>query len=136
MNLFSLLMMHRSWLSYLLATFWFATVLPLASAERLIESKSLNSCQRNSSFTASLFNVVFTPENRSATIDVVGVSTIQGNITAMVEVIAYGYTAVRQTVDPCKLDLEGLCPMSTGQIDLHTNFQNITDEVISKIPGR
>lgn len=136
MNLFSLLTMNRSWLPCLLVTFWLAVVLPQTSALRMIESKSLNSCQQNSGFTASLFNVVFTPENRSASINVVGVSTIQGNVTADVEVIAYGYTAVRQTLDPCKLKLEGLCPMNMGQINLQTNFQNISSDVISRIPGR
>src|SRR5271163_4138417 len=91
---------------------------PFASAIRLIESKSLNPCQDNSNFTASLFNVVFTPANRSLAFDVVGVSSIQGNVTALLQVIAYGFTALNQTLDPCTDGLGGLCPMSTGQINI------------------
>ena len=110
-------------------------LVPLVSAERLIVSNSLNPCQADSKFSASLFNVVFTPGNRTVHVDVVGVSSIQGNVTADVEVIAYGYRIVRQTVDPCKLKLDGLCPMSTGQFNLTTNFQNIGLDVLNKVPS-
>ena len=107
---------------------------PLASAERLIESKSLDPCQANSSFTATLFNVAFTPDNNSLAFDVVGVSSISGYVTAEIDVIAYGYTALKQTIDPCTSNLEGMCPMNTGQINIESNI-NIPDDVISKIPG-
>ena len=116
----------------LLATI--AILSPLASAIRLIESSSLNPCQDNSSFTATLFNVVFTPDNNTLAFDVVGVSSIQGNVTAELEVIAYGYTALRQTLDPCTMNLEGLCPMNTGQINIQSNI-NVPNNVISRIPG-
>lgn len=105
-----------------------------ASAIRLIESKSLNPCQDNSNFTATLFNVVFTPDNKTLTFDVVGVSSIEGNVTAELQVIAYGFTALTQTLDPCTMDLGGLCPMSTGQINIQSNIM-LSDEVITKIPG-
>lgn len=111
------------------------SLLPLASSERLIQSKSLNPCQQNSKFSASLFNFIFTPENRTVHIDVVGVSSITGNITAEVEVIAYGYRVLRQTFDPCNLDLPGLCPMSTGQFTMSTNFLDIGEDVIKRVPG-
>jgi hypothetical protein len=111
-----------------------AAFLPFSSAIRLIESQSLNPCQDNSSFTASLFNVVFTPDNNTLAFDVVGVSSIQGNVTAEIMVIAYGFTAVKQTLDPCTMNLDGLCPMSTGQINIQSNI-NVPDDVIAKIPG-
>lgn len=111
-----------------------ATFSPLTSAIRLIESKSLNPCQDNSNFTASLFNVVFTPDNNTLAFDVVGVSSIQGNVTAELMVIAYGFTALKQTLDPCTMNLDGLCPMNTGQINIQSNI-NIPNDVIHKIPG-
>jgi hypothetical protein len=95
------------------------------SALRLIESKSLNPCQDNSSFTASLFNVLFTPDNGSVSFNVIGVSSIAGFVKAEIEVEAYGYQIQRQVFDPClqkgkggKNEFEGLCPMSSGVIDL------------------
>src|SRR5436190_11061713 len=107
MNLYTLF-------SFLLAFLPFS---PLVSAIRLLESKSLNPCQDNSNFTASLFNVVFTPNNGSIAFDIVGVSSIQGNVTVIAQVIAYGYTALNETINPCTSGLGGFCPMSTGQIN-------------------
>lgn len=128
------MLLQRASSSLALIITFLATFLPFSSAIRLIESKSLNPCQDNSNFTASLFNVVFTPDNNTLAFDVVGVSSIQGNVTAELMVIAYGFTALKQTLDPCTMNLDGLCPMSTGQINIQSNI-NIPDDVIAKIPG-
>jgi len=100
----------------------------------MIESKSLNPCQDNSLFTATLFNVVFTPDNNSLAFDIVGVSSISGHVTAEVDVIAYGYNAIQKTLDPCSQNLAGMCPMNTGQINIQSNI-DIPDNVIKDIPG-
>ncbi|KAI9800651.1 MAG: hypothetical protein M1825_003973 [Sarcosagium campestre] len=112
-------------------------LLQLVSADgRFIEARSLNPCQENSSFTASLFNIRFTPANGSIAVDVLGVSSIAGKIMAEVEVIAYGYTVTKQTVDPCKVGtLDGLCPMNSGQIKIETNIKGVGKDVISKVPN-
>ena len=109
---------------------------PLTSALRLIESKSLNPCQDNSSFTASLFNVLFTPDNGSVSFNVIGVSSIAGFVKAEIEVVAYGYQIQRQVFDPCqsKGKFEGLCPMSSGVIDLPGNAE-VPPDVVKKVPG-
>ena len=119
-----------TWLSLALLS----SLSPLATAERLIESKSLNPCQDNSLFTATLFNVAFTPDNNSLAFDVVGVSSISGYVTAELDVIAYGYSALKQTIDPCKSNLEGMCPMNPGQINIQSNL-DIPNNVIRQIPG-
>ena len=107
---------------------------PFASSMRLIESESLNPCQANSSFTATLFNVIFTPDNNSLAFNILGVSSISGYVTAEFDVIAYGYTALRQTLNPCESHLEGLCPMNTGQINIESNI-DIPPSVEKDIPG-
>lgn len=107
---------------------------PFASPMRLIESQSLNPCQANSSFTATLFNVIFTPDNNSLAFDILGVSSISGYVTAEIDVIAYGYSAVKQTLNPCTSNLEGLCPMNTGQINIQSNI-DIPSSVQKDIPS-
>ena len=119
-----------AWLS--LATI--VSLAPFASPMRLIESESLDPCQANSSFTATLFNVIFTPDNNSLAFNILGVSSISGYVTAELEFIAYGYTAVRQTLDPCTSGLEGLCPMNTGVIDIQSNIA-IPPSVEKDIPS-
>lgn len=117
--------------SYLFALL---TISPVASAIRLIESDSLISCMANSNFTASLFNVVFTPDNYSLAFNINGVSSISGNVTAELQVVAYGYVAMRQTLNPCEMKLDGLCPMNTGPIQSHSNVP-VSPSAISQIPG-
>ncbi|KAK5007195.1 hypothetical protein LTR28_005572, partial [Elasticomyces elasticus] len=107
---------------------------PFSSALRMIESSSLNPCQANSSFSATLFNVLFTPDNKTLFFNIVGVSSITGNVTAELLVIAYGYQALKEELNPCALGWQGLCPMNTGQIRLESNIP-ISDDVLSKVPG-
>lgn len=112
------------------------TLIPLSSAVRLIESRSLNPCQANSRFSATLFNVIFTPDNRTLSFEIVGVSAIQGNVIAEFAVIAYGYTALKQKINPCEnADLKGLCPMNTGTINIESNVP-LSEEVVRQIPGK
>ena len=128
--------MHFSSLSkpaWLSLTTILALALP-ASPMRLIESESLNPCQANSSFTATLFNVIFTPDNNSLAFSILGVSSISGYVKAEIDVIAYGYQAVHQTLDPCSSNLEGLCPMNTGQINIDSNIE-ISPSIQKEIPS-
>ncbi|KAF0326873.1 putative flavin carrier protein 3 [Colletotrichum sp. SAR11_59] len=107
---------------------------PVMAAEQMLVSKSLNTCQDDSSFTASLFNVVFTPNNGSAAINIVAVSSVQGSIVFDVAISVYGYEFMRRTVDPCSINLAGLCPMTAGKITMNFNLQ-VGEDAVSQIPG-
>ncbi|KJK82807.1 hypothetical protein H634G_01944 [Metarhizium anisopliae BRIP 53293] len=88
----------------------------LAASEKMLISNSLNSCQTNSKFEASLFNVVYTPSNNSATIDVVATSSVQGKVSFHVVVLVYGLKIIETDFNPCgKKGLEGICPMVAGK---------------------
>jgi hypothetical protein len=120
------------------ALLWLAaTAVPFAAAAdtRKIESRSLNPCMANSSFSATLFNVAFSAHNRSIDFDIKGISNIAGMIEADFELLVYGYQAINQKLDPCNLDLEGLCPMNAGAWNLTSNFK-VDQDVMSKVPGK
>lgn len=122
-------------LSPLLALLSLLSLLSPASAIRLIESSSLSTCQANSSLTASLFNVVFTPDNRTMTFNIIAVSSIQGNVTFNVQVTAYGLNIFHETIDPCTTQsFLGMCPMVAGQLDIPSNIQ-IDQASVNRIPG-
>lgn len=89
-----------------------------ASGERLLETGSLNACQRGSRLTASRFTVVYTASNRSASVNVVATSSIQGKVMLDVALSVYGHRVYRGAVNPCKRKLTGLCPLSPGKIDI------------------
>jgi hypothetical protein len=113
-----------------------AAMMPLASAERVLESKSLNPCMENSAFSATLFNVALTPGNRSLGFNIEGISNIQGKILAEMELFVYGYLAMTQKLDPCSTkELDGMCPMNAGPLTIKSNFDDISQDVMSQIPG-
>lgn len=78
---------------------------------------------------------MFTPNNATLTFDIVGVSSVQGNVSFGIEVTAYGYTILKETLNPCTMkDLSGMCPMSTGQIDINSNIV-LSQDTVNQIPG-
>ncbi|OAA46063.1 calcium- spray protein [Metarhizium rileyi] len=111
-----------------------ATMLSPVTGENMLVSKSLNNCQDDSSFTASLFNVVYTPSNNSATVEVVATSSVQGYVLFDLAISAYGYTFLRKTVDPCEMKLGGLCPMVAGKIPFAFNLA-VPPDAAKEIPG-
>ena len=106
----------------------------LATAEYVIESNSLNTCMDNSLFTANLFDFSLTPGNSSASVQINGFSSIQGNVVAIVQVVAYGFPIVNETVDPCKADLAGFCPMSKGPLNLPPSTIDLDKATLSRVP--
>ena len=109
--------------------------LSLVASERIITSTALEECQANSSFTASLFNVVFTPDNNSLALNVVGDSITEGNVTLKLEAAAYGYQFLSRTINPCtQSGLSSLCPLQNLQINFDTVYDNIATNDID-IPG-
>jgi hypothetical protein len=109
--------------------------LPVVSTQ-ILESESLNTCQSDSLITATLFNVVYTANNRTLAYNVVANAEVTGKVTVLLEVIAYGYTAVTETIDPCASTLtSNFCPIqNTGPLNLQGNVQ-IPASITSKIPG-
>ncbi|KAK5957583.1 putative flavin carrier protein 3 [Knufia fluminis] len=106
-----------------------------AAAENIIESNSLNTCMDNSLFTADLFDFSLTPGNKSASVEINGFSSVTGNVVAVVQVVAYGFSVVNQTVDPCSLDLPGFCPMTKGPLSLPPSTITLGDDVLAQIPS-
>ncbi|KFY34484.1 hypothetical protein V494_06719 [Pseudogymnoascus sp. VKM F-4513 (FW-928)] len=105
-----------------------------ASAERILSSTSLSECIENSNFTAKLFSVSFTPDNRTIAFLVDGTSSLTGNFTLQVEVAAYGYVIITTPIDPCTTkELLGLCTMSPGPMPFNTHY-TVSEDVVKNIP--
>lgn len=88
----------------------------------------------SSQFTASRFNVVFYPNNRSVEFDVTAVSNINGNVTANVQLIAYGITAINTNVSLCSLNYDSICPLTTGHMDLNSHYE-VSEDIANRVPG-
>lgn len=117
---------------YLLMTLIGLVFSPALCLQKL-ESTALASCQEDSRFSASLFNVIFTPSNNNASFQIVATSTIENYVTFDLRVFAYGYQIMRKVLDPCKLDF-GLCPMQASRLTIKSD-QNIDPSVLKDLPG-
>lgn len=107
-----------------------------ANAEYVLQTTSLSTCQANSGFSASLFDVVFTPNNDSVAVDMTATSTVEGYVTFDISITAYGYEIMHKTIDPCSAGdgFKGFCPMSPGNLNNPFNIQ-IDPSAKSQIPG-
>lgn len=116
----------------------FLPLTPYVSAVKLIRSDSLMPCQDNSNFTTSLFNILLTPDNNTLHVQVIGVSSITGYVTADARVFAYGHQILRETLNPCTVkgfDLESLCPMQAGPINYDFNLPNLSKDALDNVPS-
>lgn len=115
----------------------FLSILPqITSAERVLESRSLQTCMENSQFSATLLIVNLAADNGTLFVNVMGVSSLNTHIVAVAQVIAYGYTAIEQTIDPCSpsVNLPGLCPMTEGPLEMRSNVNELGPDLIKQIP--
>lgn len=106
------------------------------SANRLLKSTSLNNCHQTSdhAIQASRFNVVYTPNNNTVTIDTILTTTVAGKVVFDVAVSAYGYDIIQTTINPCDIGQRGLCPMMPGNIPYSFNIQ-VPEAAAGQIPG-
>jgi hypothetical protein len=107
----------------------------LAAAEYVLQSTSLNTCQDNSGWEASKFDVVFTPNNNSLSVNMIATSSIEGMVKFDFSVSAYGYQIIRNTIDPCDVGLAGFCPMTPGDTGGTPFILPIPSEATSQIPS-
>ncbi|KAI0012199.1 duf907 domain-containing protein [Xylariaceae sp. FL0662B] len=112
-----------------------ALALPTTTtAERLLESTSLNVCQENSGFTASLFSVLYSPGDGKAHVNISAISTIEASVIFDVEISVYGYSFIHQVINPCDVGLAGFCPMVSGKLGTPFNL-DVSPEAAANIPS-
>lgn len=90
-----------------------------------------------SSFTASKFYVVFTPDNGTVTFDIDGSSQTTSNVVLDIEILAYGYHITpHPIIYPCETtELIGLCPLNAGPLQIKGNAP-VPADGLKGVPGR
>lgn len=106
----------------------------LVAGENVLQTTSLNTCQSSSKFSATKFDVVFTPNNNSVSVNMVATSSIQDSVIFDFAVSAYGYQIIRQTINPCDTSLAGFCPMQPGDTDVPFILQ-VSPSATKQIPS-
>lgn len=119
-----------------LAPLAFVSLVASVAAEYALYTTSLSTCVANSGFSASLFDVVYTPNNNSLSVDMTASSTVQGYVYFDFSITAYGYEIMRKTIDPCTAGdgFKGFCPMSPGNLNNPFNIA-VDPDAKSAIPS-
>ncbi|KAF5859944.1 hypothetical protein ETB97_002204 [Aspergillus alliaceus] len=105
------------------------------SASRVIKSNSLDLCTDNKNFTATFFNVTFTPDDRLLSVGFNGTVAISGNVIADLSLTAYGKKVITKTLDPCKMKEQRLCPMNIGKLEIPAIQTTLPQSVINQVPN-
>lgn len=78
----------------------------------VLETTGFSSCNTNASVSVQRVNIKYNNEDKTVTFDVAGTSNMVQNVTAILNVTAYGQNIYSNSFDPCNPDtyLQQLCP--------------------------
>ena len=99
------------------ARIWKATVAGLVLANGvlgidILQTTGFSSCNQNSTVSVQRVNISYNNANKTVTFDVKGTSTRVQNVTAILNVTAYGQSIYSNSFDPCDKGtfVQQLCP--------------------------
>lgn len=118
-------------MSGLLGAFYFVESV---SAEKLFKATSLTPCSDDGIVAIDLFSIVYTPSNESIQISFDGSTSYAGKFLINLDVLVYGYKFLTYTVDPCRFNVAGLCPLSINELNIQDISLAITG--LSGIPSQ
>ncbi len=83
-----------------------------ALAVDILETVGFSSCNQNSTVTVQRVNIKYNNDNKTVSFDVAGTSTRIQNVTAVLNVTAYGQQIYSNAFDPCSRAtfVQQLCP--------------------------
>lgn len=105
--------------------------------EDVLVTSGFSTCDQNSTVTVQRANIKYNNDNKTVTFDVAGTSTRVQNVTAMLNVTAYGQQIYSNTFDPClpgTTFVKQLCPVPAGTFAAK-GVQPISKEYADLVPG-
>ena len=107
----------------------------VARAENMLYSQALETCMDKSQFTADKFTFTLSPKNKTVVVSFAGITTIEGFVDVEISLLAYGFKAYTQKLDPCKEKWTQLCPMRAGKMPPIDMRLELDDKTLAMIPG-
>jgi hypothetical protein len=121
-----------SWRTLLTA----ATLLTGSFAEDLLKTTGFTDCGSDSSVKVDKIEITYDNDNKTVMFDVSGSSSKEQNVTAVLDVTAYGNPIYSNTFNPCDdaTFVEQLCPVPAGNFAARGS-QKIPAEYADMVPG-
>ncbi|POS83846.1 hypothetical protein EPUL_003813, partial [Erysiphe pulchra] len=105
------------------------------AGSQILTTSGFISCLPESNITVQNLDIKYNAVEKQVTFDVTGTSASEQNVTAQLNVVAYGINVYQRSFDPCSSStyVSHLCPVPEGQFSA-TGTQVIPDEYASQIP--
>jgi hypothetical protein len=106
------------------------------AADNILETSGFTICKDNNDLKVQKVDLKYNSSNKTIIFDVAGSSASEQNVTAVLEVKAYGNDIYSQKVDPCRDEtfVEQLCPVPQGDFAAKGKLP-IPDEYASMVPA-
>ncbi|KAG4426733.1 hypothetical protein IFR04_000164 [Cadophora malorum] len=105
-------------------------------ADQILKTSGFSECLTGSNITVQNLDIQYNNDAKSVTFNVAGTSLTTMNVTATLNVTAYGTKVYENTFNPCSSDtyVEQLCPVPSGTFSA-TGTQQIPASYASLIPS-
>ncbi|KAJ9157338.1 Transient receptor potential domain containing protein [Pleurostoma richardsiae] len=107
-----------------------------ALAADILKTTGFSNCGTNANVTVQRVDITYNNDNKTVTFDVVGTSNKVQNVTAVLNVTAYGASVYSNTLDPCDAStfVQQLCPVPAGTFSAR-GTQEIPAEYADLVPS-
>lgn len=95
---------------------------------------SLVTCMEDSQISPSYFNVTFNADDRSLRYNLDLATEISGNVTAHIQIYAYGFVLIDKTFDMCNMGWKQFCPLYPGALQI-SSIEYLSESVVKQIPS-
>ncbi|KAK4230531.1 putative flavin carrier protein precursor [Podospora fimiseda] len=102
----------------------------------ILQTVGFNNCNGTAAVSVQRANIKYNNQNKTVSFDVAGTSTQIQNVTAILNVTAYGQNIYSNSFDPCDgaTFVEQLCPVPAGTFSAR-GTQQIPEEFASLVPA-
>ncbi|TDZ60780.1 Flavin carrier protein 2 [Colletotrichum trifolii] len=113
-----------------------STFATTALADSILKTSSFTTCSNDSAITVQKIDIQYNNDDKTVTFDVAGTSAKSQNVTAVLDVSAYGTAIYSNSFNPCDAGtfVEQLCPVPAGSFSAR-GTQKIPDEYASMVPA-
>ncbi|KAL2134884.1 hypothetical protein VTI74DRAFT_10519 [Chaetomium olivicolor] len=102
----------------------------------VLQTVGFSSCNSNASVSVQKVDIKYNNDNKTVSFDVAGTSNKIQNVTAVLNVTAYGQNIYSNSFDPCdqKTFVQQLCPVPAGSFSARGS-QKIPEEYANLVPA-
>ncbi|OLN94253.1 Flavin carrier protein 2 [Colletotrichum chlorophyti] len=105
-------------------------------ADSILQTSSFTTCANETDISVQKIDIKYNNDNKTVTFDVAGTSNKVQNVTAILDVTAYGTPIYSNTFNPCDAAtfIEQLCPVPAGTFAAR-GTQEIPEQYASMVPA-